>query len=146
MFWNICNTARSYSISVARASKFMKIEKLPKLDVLTALYKNAKNLDNTFFGYPAFPQENDIKRLLEKTGQTEYFGRFAGRGLFVDLSGTYLDPTLYDYYNGSGAAEKALASLCEKHKQEHEKRETFSAKRISPEELCTEPVFTLGSN
>ena len=132
MFWNICNTARSYSTPVARASKFIKIEKLPKLDVLIALYKNAKILNNAFFGYSAFPQENDIKRLLEQTGQTgqtEYFGRFAGRGLFVDLSGTYLDPELYDYYNGFGAAKAALTPLLEKN-------ETFCAEKVPLKEVC----------
>lgn len=90
----------------------INITGLPKVEVLQALYKNAKPLGMGMLHFVPGPMPQEEAQAMIDEGQT-YFDYVNGRVMKVDLSRDELDPRLYDRDNGEGAAEKALAQLTE---------------------------------
>ena len=88
----------------------INIAGLSKVDVLQALYKNAKPLGMGMLHFVPGPMPAEQAQAMIDEGQT-YFDYVNGRVMKVDLSEDQLDPRLYDRDNGQGAAEKALAEL-----------------------------------
>lgn len=85
----------------------VKYNGLSKAEVLCALYNRARCVDREIL------LSDDPKMTLRQAREllmtTEYFDYLNGRNLEIDLSGkTGFDETLYDKYNGKGAAQLAL--------------------------------------
>ena len=85
------------------------ISKLDKIEVLMALYNNAKAQGMGFLQFINEPMERKTAmRLLE---ENSYFDYVQGRVMKVDLSQNEFDPRLYDRDNGEGAALQAIQSI-----------------------------------
>ena len=85
----------------------VKYNGLSKAEVLCALYNRARCVDVKIL------MSDDSKMTLRQARELlmseTYFDYINGRNLEVDLSGkTGFDETLYDEYNGKGAAQLAL--------------------------------------
>lgn len=89
------------------------ISSLDKADVLAALYNNAKVQGLGFLkAIPGdMPREQAVALVGERTPHALYFDYVHGRVLKVNLAGDSFDPWLYDRDNGTGAAERAIASV-----------------------------------
>lgn len=88
------------------------ISKMDKVEVLMALYNNAKHQGMGRMGKIHFAhkplRKDEAEAFLEDQTSFDYL---RGRVMKVDLSGDELSVDLYDRDNGPGAAEKALSDL-----------------------------------
>ena len=87
----------------------INIKGINKAQILLALYGRA---NSTMFGVMGkgyvHLNEQDAKKLLEKSTS---FRELHGRSMGIDLSGDELDTSVFNQYNGDGAAEDALAPI-----------------------------------
>lgn len=88
----------------------INIAELDKVEVLIALYNNAKPLGLGWLCHePKNMSRVEAENQLEKS---TYFDYINGRVMKVNLlSDTEFDPYLYDRDNGNGAAYRAIDSL-----------------------------------
>ncbi len=91
------------------------ISHLSPPEVLQALYNAARQQ-----GLGAFNEEgragqdltlDQARKLIDSHGLENRFDYVNGRVMKVELSGTTLDPTLFDRDNGEGAARRAIDSI-----------------------------------
>jgi hypothetical protein len=88
----------------------INIQNLNKADVLAVLYNASKHVGRSFLHpYNQDPMTKQEAQILLSSKQS--FDNIKGHILKIDLSGSILDTTLYNFYNGKGAAEKALKGL-----------------------------------
>jgi hypothetical protein len=85
---------------------------LNKSEVLAALYNASKPQGMGFMRYDQKPMTVEEAEGLLNGGHTD-FDYIKGRVMKVDLSGDELDTWGYDRDNGQGAAELAIAALCQ---------------------------------
>lgn len=90
-------------------SNIINLDKYNKADVLAALYNNShsQGLDTLQFNSTKLTRAEAAELLDNQT----YFDYLYGRIMKVNLSGSTLDPYLYDRDNGEGAAQAAINSI-----------------------------------
>lgn len=87
----------------------LNISRVNKAAALAALYNASKAQGMGLLHYDPSPMSvQEAASLLEKT---ESFDYLKGRVMKINLSGSWLDPRLYDRDNGEGVAARALAPL-----------------------------------
>lgn len=89
------------------------LTKYDKAEVLAILYNHSKPQGMGFLQADSNPMtKEEAQDLLAKLPEKyKYFDYLKGRIMKVDLTGDYLDPSLYDRDNGKGAAERAIEFL-----------------------------------
>ena len=87
----------------------INIAQADKAAVLAALYNASRPLELGILHFDPTPMTTEQAR--EILAEYTRFDYLQGRVMKVDLSGTKLDPRLYDRDNGLGAAAAALASV-----------------------------------
>lgn len=122
------------------ANEKINLDDLDKAEVLAVLYNNSKPLGLGFMRYDPKPMTREEAQALLDGGQT-YFDYLNGRVMKIDLSGSDLNPWLYDRDNGLGAAERAISALRSTNQTNPELVQTTHDRntRSSAEELRSHP-------
>lgn len=88
----------------------ISLEGLDKAEVFAALYNGARAQGLGFLQYD--PQPMTTEQARERFGDSfGYFDYVDGRVMKIDLSGSELNPWLYDRDNGQGAAATIIDAL-----------------------------------
>jgi hypothetical protein len=97
------------------------INGLDKAEVLAALYNNAKMLGIGFFGQQALGSKAGQKMTKEEAqkeideilggGYELGFDYLHGKPLKINIAGNQLNASIYDKYNGEGAAAQAIQQV-----------------------------------
>ncbi|MBQ9279924.1 MAG: hypothetical protein IJ215_02610 [Clostridia bacterium] len=86
------------------------ISKKNKASVLATLYNYSKPQGMGWFEYePRYITDFEAKEIIEQHGLQ--FDYLKGRVLKIDLSGDFLDTSLYDRDNGEGSAACLISSI-----------------------------------
>jgi hypothetical protein len=81
---------------------------IDKVELLRALYANAKVLGLGLLQYSAAPLTQEEAKAALAHGYIDYL---MGRVMKVDLTGDTLKPSLYDRDNGEGRAAQVVAQV-----------------------------------
>jgi hypothetical protein len=92
------------------------IKLIPKDKLLLALWESAKNTQYMYFCPELVPcltlakARRDINYMIQEKRDLE-LTTYYGKLIFVDITGDYLDPYIYNLYNGKNTAERVVKEL-----------------------------------
>lgn len=92
------------------------IKLIPKDIIIYKLWLNAKPAGYIKYCKSLAPElteeivRSDLLNQIESDEKLK-FTQYYGRNLFIDVSGDFLDTTIYNRYNGDNAAEKTIAKI-----------------------------------
>lgn len=102
----------------------MIISGMDRAIILAALYNRAQVQGMGFLQYtPEDMSVEEARGIIDHrrlSNQDLYFDYLKGRVMKIDLSGNETDTRLYNRDNGQGAAEKVMADIREKYRQDPE--------------------------